>query len=904
MAHLPKLFWKEFLSRDYLKHSTACGILVQNEKGSYAFLHKTLQEFLAIQYIKASPTYHQKLLSCINDRMEDTGGLLDMFIFLCGSLPQIAEKVSVKLMDTISEKSVMRINTRRKPIFEQMKYAQDMIYYGFEEALSCGHPNIDLRLTHVVCDLKLPYTSGPMFQRFQKLLETNIKDVESLYTHVKGKSSLETLTETILEKSSKSLCNLTIKKNNNTFNFELCKQLKYLNVYNKRRMTGEDMHTLLEKIEALTELKYLRINSLELTERLPVPKCLRKLDLHLVKIQDSTFASLKRDVETIHLEAVCCLTECVFTNSEKADVSEQIVSKRIQFQNKYLCTRLRTASSQWPVFGFSCSHIIEPYTQIAKHSKLFGLKLKNKTHEKLLRDVTIENGQCVVDIMIYCHGLLVKRKVFEHVEDYIEASKVNPIVAQCDNVSPSVFIVDVCDRKNFLKFVDKNLNHTTICIAFVDESLQTESTAVENVLDNVIESTCSLVNIGDHIDDMLERFAFRMFRPMIEPLIKATTRYTTNLDRAHDMKMEMNQIVRQSEDIYNRSSVPSFERPHFPNRERRHFSDSELREVLSIDKVVSCGEQNGVLIIYVEDGLDIPKRKQLEETVFNTVKNLGIEDYLIKYVGKDTQHLHVSVGDQVHNTDKMSGTLGCFAKRYNKEPNLRVSDDKALETKPITKLVGGFGDSKFSTNNRSEAICGIVSRHVVANQNILLDNQDKNLGEILHHGNCNFDISAIVLNDDIVKNCIFAFKSKRNKPVKCSLYTYSLFKEEMIDMDLSGHDVHIWGACSRPGIGTISATKYMQKTEEVSGMLITIKDKDVTSKNFSEEGDSGAIVCLTDKRERHMKALAILIGKVIGEKQKTEVNENFYIALRLESGFHFLNKEHEAEFVLHDGTSE
>ncbi|KAH3802072.1 hypothetical protein DPMN_155740 [Dreissena polymorpha] len=74
---------------------------------------------------------------------------------------------------------------------------------------------------------------------------------------------------------------------------------------------------------------------------------------------------------------------------------------------------------------------------------------------------------------------------------------------------------------------------------------------------------------------------------------------------------------------------------------------------------------------------------------------------------------------------------------------------------------------------------------------------------------------------------------------------------------LVGAPVYIWVAKTSFGLGTISAVDL--KTP--NGLFITINDR-TEGESFCKSGDSGAIGCATDRKERTVYAVAMNVGKL------------------------------------------
>ncbi|KAH3802020.1 hypothetical protein DPMN_155686 [Dreissena polymorpha] len=117
------------------------------------------------------------------------------------------------------------------------------------------------------------------------------------------------------------------------------------------------------------------------------------------------------------------------------------------------------------------------------------------------------------------------------------------------------------------------------------------------------------------------------------------------------------------------------------------------------------------------------------------------------------------------------------------------------------------------------------------------------------HENTLVDILPIEMYEEYRHMCNTRFKTETGKEMHGQLLDNKEYKEWV------GAPVYILGAKTSLGLGTISAVDL----EAPNGLLITINDRN-EGESFCKPGDSGAMVCATDRRERTLNAVAMLVG--------------------------------------------
>ncbi|KAH3746774.1 hypothetical protein DPMN_181190 [Dreissena polymorpha] len=90
--------------------------------------------------------------------------------------------------------------------------------------------------------------------------------------------------------------------------------------------------------------------------------------------------------------------------------------------------------------------------------------------------------------------------------------------------------------------------------------------------------------------------------------------------------------------------------------------------------------------------------------------------------------------------------------------------------------------------------------------------------------------------------------------------------------------VHIWGAASAPGKGTLIPGIFQTRNED----RIIIRDRR-TDEPFAQSGDSGAMVCYFDPRKEELYVVAMLVGLMEpgdGSQNREYVAEILDVALQ------------------------
>lgn len=239
-----------------------------------------------------------------------------------------------------------------------------------------------------------------------------------------------------------------------------------------------------------------------------------------------------------------------------------------------------------------------------------------------------------------------------------------------------------------------------------------------------------------------------------------------------------------------------------------------------------------------------------------------------------------SVGNTVDQNFGRSGSLGGFAVSTHQNDDLYL-----LTAKHVTDPE--HGSVVFVTSDLGER------KHVaslLAPVNIVASTMD---------------IAVSKVHDEFKDEFERQFKDSKGIPNNSQLLQEGTFGA------VSGLDVHIWGAKSKPGRGKVASLNWYNKTAD-NGMekLIVIEDYSpsdeeidddeasgpTTSSNvntFARGGDSGAVVCADDPDEKHVTVLSMLMGEQYPRDGPTK-----YMTFSLSAGLRQLGLDQDDNFEI------
>lgn len=161
------------------------------------------------------------------------------------------------------------------------------------------------------------------------------------------------------------------------------------------------------------------------------------------------------------------------------------------------------------------------------------------------------------------------------------------------------------------------------------------------------------------------------------------------------------------------------------------------------------------------------------------------------------------------------------------------------------------------------------------------------------------DVTAAKILDSVKSDCDTHFKDSLQQPMKSKLCNFT----DAEIKDLEGLKVHICGATTELGTGTISMTELYFEGNQKLVVIEDIEDVDGMIARFSREGDSGAVICADHPDGEYVQIIAMLVGcmnyKNISESDPNhKKNKGKYISFRMIHGLECLTRETQQEFKL------
>lgn len=279
-------------------------------------------------------------------------------------------------------------------------------------------------------------------------------------------------------------------------------------------------------------------------------------------------------------------------------------------------------------------------------------------------------------------------------------------------------------------------------------------------------------------------------------------------------------------------------------------------EVIEIDRsnILMCGDRFGALQIYIQDELDKATQKKIKDAIDAKLTPQKTR-YVIHLISKTFNELKVTCGMRIECTGRY-GTLGGFVRR-----------------------------------NSGQNIYALVSRHVVEHSTEVQVGE-VNAKVITPHTD-RIDIATAKIIDADKFQVETRFKDIHGRPRHCSLFQYS--NDDVSQILKQFEIVFIRGGTTLVGLGEIVCFSV-----EHDGLpLLRIRNRaDKPQEKFCQAGDSGAIVCSTN-RDGIMYALAMVVGESISSKPQKE-----YMAYMLKDGLEELSRIHKCTYRLCEGSDE
>ncbi|XP_045183010.2 uncharacterized protein LOC123541520 [Mercenaria mercenaria] len=349
------------------------------------------------------------------------------------------------------------------------------------------------------------------------------------------------------------------------------------------------------------------------------------------------------------------------------------------------------------------------------------------------------------------------------------------------------------------------------------------------------------------------------------------TRFKSHLELVHKHRGEISQLYGESMGMYHRSRVPEYERPQRMKKKPPSLSENVANRFLSTKGVTGCGYRFQTLDVYIKDTLTEEERQLTAAKVTEIAEKSGILEYQIRTEQENvTKFADYGVGLTISSQQERRASLGGFAlKGESRDLSLLVARHLADDGKPLY-------------------VCDTEGRKSVIAYVLQPSKESDRCGSL--------DIAAASVLKKIRPNCDTMFKDRCGTPLASQLTQF-----EELDVEwLKGLPVHIWGAASSPGLGTIIIPDFY-----VEGMKRLVKIEDSHPEDtdiivpFCKSGDSGAIVCADDPDGDIVHVISMVIGSSNFEaKENNPKIKGEYLSIRLKDGLLQLEEELKDTFRL------
>ena len=264
------------------------------------------------------------------------------------------------------------------------------------------------------------------------------------------------------------------------------------------------------------------------------------------------------------------------------------------------------------------------------------------------------------------------------------------------------------------------------------------------------------------------------------------------------------------------------------------------------------------------NNLDEEKRNELETLLYAH----GVRDVCLKNESKEI--LMFECGSEI--SIALNGTLGGYARKGQELCALTAKHIAGEET-----------EVKLVIPQNGEIVIGEV---LTAPQEIMHDTP--------------VDILAAKLSKTVDETRLWSLDRQH---MRSRVFDFLRGNTE----DLQDRQVYIWGARTRPGLGTITMADFVRNNmlrciaiEDVSqdvrdGIMSTLQEEHPRRPFFACEGDSGSIVCAETDDGTNLIAIAMLMGLKV---QCDEDSPRQYMAFYLQQGLRQLEIEHNQTFEL------
>lgn len=239
-----------------------------------------------------------------------------------------------------------------------------------------------------------------------------------------------------------------------------------------------------------------------------------------------------------------------------------------------------------------------------------------------------------------------------------------------------------------------------------------------------------------------------------------------------------------------------------------------------------------------------------------------MDDITFYFVLEEENLARIKCGGEISRHKGLAGTLGCFV----------IHNPKKYPS--------------------SKSLCLLTARHVLDRKEIFYTGQPENIRDFIPYSCYNMDLYIEKIMTSMYDKCTVEFKDSSNNPCSVSLIPYGQNWNT-----LKGTAVYMWGAETKPGKGVISREKVVNEKE---GYTYIAVESSLSNTDFAVHGDSGAVVCIEDKKLKRVSALGILKSRYkVQEDGQDDTKFKFqYIVIPMEDGLRYLMSVHDADITL------
>ncbi|KAH3698963.1 hypothetical protein DPMN_073909 [Dreissena polymorpha] len=335
---------------------------------NFSFWHKTIQEFLACLYAAKHDDCLHVILGFISDQTQDAFEIHQIFLFLCGLKPAIAESISETVAARIPTHSTLNSPftsyeyTVSKPNDHFIQTVQNMIIKGCKEARANKLKNGKFVLEHYTFyDWSLKDSSDAAILREIFLLNRNSIRTLVIQNNPEIPSSEEI--QKALTKSGETMRSLDLCHIDGHFDLSSCRNLEYLGIRGPctlalpdafkriktlslgtpfdiellRRVTNDSLPNIeifeisniaafSDSILNLKNLSYIAVRKSNFENVcLLLPLSIRSIDLFTVELKAATASSMVNHMTKVQHKVTLSLQNCVISDPDILEACKRAV---------------------------------------------------------------------------------------------------------------------------------------------------------------------------------------------------------------------------------------------------------------------------------------------------------------------------------------------------------------------------------------------------------------------------------------------------------------------------------------------------------------------------------------------------------------------------------------------------